>query len=59
MAKSGEEMLTAAKIAEKYEIPQAKVKNIIKELNIEPDLVKGKCNYYSISTAGKIKKAFG
>lgn len=59
MAKTEEEMLTAGKISAKFEIPQAKVKSLIKELNIAPDLVKGGCNYYSVATAQKIKKAHG
>ncbi len=53
------EMLTAAKVAEKIGSTPAKVKKIITELNIEPDLVKGKCSYYGPKTAEKIKKALG
>ncbi len=59
MAKKEVELLSAGKIAAKFEIPAAKVKSIIKELNIEPDQVKGGCSYYSVKSAEKIKKAFG
>lgn len=55
--KSKEELLSAAKWAEKFGIPAAKFKKAIEELNIQADSVKGKCSYYSSKTAEKIKKA--
>lgn len=49
-----EEMLTAKKIADKYEISEGKIKKAIKEMSIEADQKKGRCNYYSEETAKKI-----
>lgn len=57
MAKADSNLLTAAKWAEKFGASPAKFKKAILELNIEPDLVKGPCNYYSEQTAEKIKSA--
>ena len=49
------EMLTAAKIAEQLGVPPTKVKKVITDLGIEPDMKKGACNYYSTETIKKIK----
>lgn len=54
---SKEELLTAAKIAEKLGLTQKQVKSAIEQLNIKPDQKKGACNYYSLKTMDKIKKA--
>ena len=51
------EMLTAAKLAENWGISAAKVKKAIQVLNLEPDMKKGPCAYYSEASAAKIKKA--
>jgi hypothetical protein len=50
-----EELLSAGKVAEKLGVPQTKVKNIIKELGIEPDAKKGVCAMYNSATIEKIK----
>jgi len=50
-----EELLTAGKIAKEFDVPQKIIKNIIQELNIEADVVKGNCKYYTRETAEKIK----
>ncbi len=55
--KSKEELLTAAKWAEKLGISPSKFKKAIEELNIQADSVKGKCSYYGSKTAEKIKKS--
>jgi hypothetical protein len=52
-----EEMLTAGKIAEKFDLKPAQIKKAIEKLGIEPDMKKGPCAYYSMDTAQKIKKA--
>ncbi|MBM2816234.1 MAG: hypothetical protein HW421_2996 [Ignavibacteria bacterium] len=51
-----DELLTAGKIAEKLAVPPAKIKKAITTLNIQPDNVKGGCNYYNTATIAKIKK---
>jgi predicted transcriptional regulator len=50
------DMLTAGKIAKELGVSPAKLKKIIKELEIEPDLKKGNCSYYGPKTVAKIKK---
>lgn len=54
--KSGD-MLTSAKWAEKFGIPASKFKKAIDQLNIQPDMKKGVCGYYSAKTAEKVKEA--
>jgi hypothetical protein len=56
MAKT-EDLLTAAKWAEKLGVSQGKVKKAIDTLEIEPDQKKGKCNYYSEATMEKVKNS--
>lgn len=56
MAKSQDEnMLSAAKWAERFGVSAAKVKKAIEKLEIEPDMKKGRCAYYSEESAMKIK----
>ena len=58
MAKAQEpkpEMLTAGKLSEKLGFSPAKIKKAIEELQIEPDMKKGPCSYYSEASATKIK----
>ncbi|APF19005.1 hypothetical protein Calab_3352 [Caldithrix abyssi DSM 13497] len=50
-----QELLTAGKIAKEFGLPQKKIKEIIKKLNLEPDVKKGNCSYYYRETAEKIK----
>jgi hypothetical protein len=50
------QMLTAGKIAEQVGFPAGKVKKAMQELNIEPSLVKGGCNYYSTDCIEQLKK---
>jgi biotin operon repressor len=52
-----EELLSAAKWAEKLGVSQGKIKKAIETLEIEPDHKKGKCNYYSEATMEKVKKS--
>ncbi len=52
-----DEMLTAAKLAKEWAVPETAVKKAIKDLGIEPDAKKGCCCYYGPKTAQKIKKA--
>ncbi len=52
---AAQELLTAGKIAKEFEVPQKIIKNIIQDLNIEADVVKGNCKYYTRETADKIK----
>ena len=51
------ELLTAKKVAEQIGATEAKVKKVIKEMNIEADEVKCRCNYYGPATIEKIKSA--
>ncbi len=52
-----QELLTAGKMAKEFGVPPKKVKLAIQELNIEPDVKKGNCNYFYRETAEKIKAA--
>jgi|DewCreStandDraft_4_1066084.scaffolds.fasta_scaffold00565_14 hypothetical protein len=54
--KLAEELLSAAKWAEKLGISAAKLKKAIQEMEIAPDNVRCNCNYYSSSTIEKVKK---
>ena len=51
------ELLTAKKVAEAIGISEGKVKKIIKELDIQPDEVKCRCNYFGPDAVEMIKKA--
>jgi hypothetical protein len=53
------DLQTSAKWAEIWGVSPNKVKKAIQQLNIEPDMKKGVCGYYSRKTADKIKKALG
>jgi hypothetical protein len=57
IANTNDELLTAGKLAEKLGVSAAKVKKVITELNIAPDLVKSNCSYYGTKSAEKIKIA--
>lgn len=50
------ELLTSGKIAAELGISPAKVKKIIQELSIEPDMKKGACAYYGKKSINQIKK---
>ena len=50
------DLLTAGKIAKELGVSPAKLKKIILNLEIEPDLKKGNCSYYGRKTVEKIKK---
>ena len=56
MAEKGS-MLSVGKWAAEWGVTPAKVKKAIKELNVQPDMKKSGCAYYSDKTAAKIKKA--
>ena len=49
-------MLTAGKISKELEVSAGVVKKAIKELELQPDTVKGGCSYYAAETVEKIKK---
>ncbi len=51
------DLITAGNIAKELGVSDTKVKNVIKELGIEPDAKKGVCNYYSRDMVLKIKGA--
>lgn len=53
---STKNLYTTGKIAKTYGIEQKEIKDAISELNIEPDLIKGSCKYYTAETAEKIRK---
>jgi hypothetical protein len=50
-----EELFTTGKLAEQFGTTVNNIKKVIVQLKIEPDSVKGKCNYYNPKTALKIK----
>ncbi|MFA6570117.1 MAG: hypothetical protein WCT77_02660 [Bacteroidota bacterium] len=52
-------LLTAAKIAIEVGVTPAKIKQVIAELKIEPDMIRCNCNYYTDKTILKIKKGLG
>lgn len=52
---ANQELLTAGKLAKEFDVPQKIIKNIIQEMNIEADVIKGNCKYYTRETANKIK----
>lgn len=41
------ELLTAAKLADSWGVPKAKLAKLLKEEKVEPDKVKAGCSYYS------------
>ena len=51
------DLLTAGGVAKQLGVSDAKVKEAIKELAIEPKAKKGVCNYYSRAVIEKIKAA--
>ncbi len=55
--KAQEELLTAAKIAERLGVSPAQVKKAIAAAAIAPAVKKGGCSYYSAATVKKIQKA--
>jgi len=52
----GEELLTPAKIAERWEISVDKLKKELASQNIQPDSKKGICSYYDISKLEKVRE---
>ncbi|HQG31724.1 MAG TPA: hypothetical protein PLA83_07345 [Deltaproteobacteria bacterium] len=48
-------MLTAARLAQEWGVPEKDVKKAIEKSGIAPDGTRGKCRLYSRETAGKIK----
>ncbi len=51
------ELLTASKIALQLKVTDAKVKQAIAALKLEPAAKKGPCSYYAATDVAKIKKA--
>jgi hypothetical protein len=56
-AAKNDELLTAGAIAKAIGASDAKVKNAIKTLGIQPKAKKGVCAYYGADTVAKVKKA--
>jgi len=56
-AAKNEELLTAGAIAKAIGASDAKVKNAIKTLGIQPKAKKGACAYYGPDAVAKVKKA--
>jgi hypothetical protein len=56
-AAKNEELLTAGAIAKAIGASDAKVKNAIKTLGIQPKAKKGVCAYYGPDAVAKVKKA--
>lgn len=54
-----EELLTAAKLADAWGVPKAALSKKLKELMVEPDLVKSGCLYYSRVRLEKIRPKLG
>lgn len=54
MAEIKEEMLSTGKVATKLGVSPAKIKKIIQELELEPDMKKGNCAYYGEAAQKKI-----
>jgi len=52
-----EELLTAAKIAQKLGVKPAEVKKAIAAAGLAPDVKRGACAYYKPATVKKIQKA--
>ena len=56
-APTNDELLTAGAIAKAIGASDAKVKNAIKALGIQPKAKKGVCAYYGADAVAKVKKA--
>ncbi len=56
-APKNDELLTAGAIAKAIGASDAKVKNAIKTLGIQPKAKKGVCAYYGADAVAKVKKA--
>lgn len=56
-AAKNEDLLTAGAIAKSIGASDAKVKNAIKTLGLQPKAKKGPCAYYGSDAVVKIKKA--
>jgi hypothetical protein len=51
------ELMTTGNIAKALGVSDAKVKKVINELGIKPEIKKGVCNYYSRNVLAKIRTA--
>jgi hypothetical protein len=49
------ELLTAAKLADAWGVPKAKLSRRLKEEHVEPDLVKAGCSYYDLAKVEKLR----
>jgi hypothetical protein len=56
-AAKNDDLLTAGAIAKAIGASDAKVKNAIKALGIQPKAKKGVCAYYGSDAVAKVKKA--
>jgi len=54
-----EDLLTAGKLAVAWGVPKAALGKKLKELKVEPDLVKAGCSYYSRVRLEKIRPKLG
>jgi threonyl-tRNA synthetase len=58
-AAKNDELMTAGGIAKAIGASDAKVKNAIKTLGIQPKAKKGACAYYGPDAVAKVRKALG
>ncbi|PIU45023.1 MAG: hypothetical protein COS95_05960 [Ignavibacteriales bacterium CG07_land_8_20_14_0_80_59_12] len=54
-----QDLLTAGKLAQLWNVPPAQVKKAIKASGAKADVVKGRCSYFGPKTSEKIHKALG
>jgi hypothetical protein len=50
------ELLTAAKLADHWGVPKAKLAKLLKEEKVVPDSVKAGCSYYSPARLAAIRE---
>ena len=49
------ELLTAAKLADAWGVPKAKLSRRLKEEHVRPDLVKAGCSYYDVTKVERLR----
>ncbi|MGQ0669493.1 MAG: hypothetical protein ACT4PO_07460 [Actinomycetota bacterium] len=54
-----EDLFTAAKLADAWGVPKSALSKKLKEFEVEPDLVKAGCSYYSRVRLEKIRRKLG
>lgn len=56
LRRGGEELIPAAKIAKGWGISVEAIRNVIAELELQPDFVESGCAYYAPATIQRIKE---